>query len=320
MKVSFIFLAVVSVWLSTFSAVGQTEKQEAAVPSATDGNGPPGHIVELNVLVVDRDKHPVAGLDGKSLQILDDGTSRTIASVSGAEGPISLCLVVDDSGSTFPMRQPMIDSVVALEKALPTGSELELVHFADKAFLDIPFTPVALVDEAKLRMMESRGGTAMVDAVVASVNSVLANAHNKRRALVIISDGGDNKSTLNVEQAVRRMEVLGAPMLYALGFPNEKESHEGNYANERRLKLLTKYGGGGVTLIAKNAKEIAKMTEEISAMIGSQVAISFTSPDTENPGRFHKLEVRRSQGAKGEEVYAMPGFFAMKPAAVPGTK
>jgi hypothetical protein len=84
--------------------------------------------------------------------------------------------------------------------------------------------------------------------------------------------------------------------------------------------LLTKYGGGGVTLIAKNAKEIAKMTEEISAMIGSQVAISFTSPDTENPGRFHKLEVRRSQGAKGEEVYAMPGFFAMKPAAVPGTK
>jgi len=55
-------------------------------------------------------------------------------------------------------------------------------------------------------------------------------------------------------------------------------------------------------------------------MIGSQVAISFTSPDTENPGRFHKLEVRRSQGAKGEEVYAMPGFFAMKPAAVPGTK
>jgi hypothetical protein len=176
------------------------------------------------------------------------------------------------------------------------------------------------VDEAKLRMMESRGGTAMVDAVVASVNSVLANAHNKRRALVIISDGGDNKSTLNVEQAVRRMEVLGAPMLYALGFPNEKESREGNYRNERRLKLLTKYGGGGVTLIAKNAKEIAQMTEEISAMIGSQVAISFTSPDTENPGRFHKLEVRRSQGAKGEEVYAMPGFFAMKPAAVPGTK
>jgi VWFA-related protein len=309
-----IFLVAVGVWFATLHAAGQAGNQDPAVHPMPDASGMPGHVVDLNVLVLDRAKHPVAGLDGATLQIADDGVSRKIESVTGAGGPISLCLVVDDSGSTKSMRQPIGDAAVALVEGLPAGSEVMVVHFADRSYLDVPFTPVATVDQAKVRMMESRGGTAMLDAVVAAGESVVAKAHNKRRALVIISDGGENASTLSLEQAIRRLQGRpGMPMLYALGFPDERESYIEDRHNEERLKQLTKMGGGGVTLVAKNAKEMASMSDEISAMIDSEVVISFTSPDTENPGRFHKLDVRRPQGAKGEEIYAMPGFFAVKP-------
>jgi len=320
MKAGRIFLVVGGVWLSTFAAVGQTEKQEPAAHGAPDTSGAPGHIVDLNVLVVDREKHPVAGVDGAAVQVLDDGVSRTIESVTGTDGLISLCLVVDQSGSTKSMRQPISDAAVALVKRLPAGSEVMMVHFADEAFLDVPFTPVSSVDWSKVRLMESRGGTALYDALVAAEKFMLAYAHEKRRALVIISDGGDNASKLSLEQAARRLAWPGgAPLIYALRFSDGDEFPSESYHEERTLKTLTK-AGGGVTLVAGNAKEMASKTEEISAMIGSQVVISFTSPDTENPGRFHKLDVRRPQGAKGEEIYAMPGFFALKPAAMPEAK
>lgn len=319
MKAAFIFLAVGGVWFSTLSGVGQTENQGTAIHPAREAYVAPARIVDLNVLILDRDKHPVTGLGAAAFQVSEDGAPQAIQSVTGADGPVSLCLLVDQSGSTKTMRQPIVDAVVALVKGLPAGSEVMVVHFADEAYLDIPFTPVESVDPAKLRQMESRGGTALYDALMAAENSVLVKAHQKRRTLVIISDGGDNASKLSLEQAAQRLERLGAPLIYALRssggdrFPSES-SHE-----ERVLKLLTKVGGG-VTLVAGNAKDMARKAEEISAMISSQVVLSFASADTANPERFHKLDVLRPGGAKGEEVHAVPGFFAMKLGAVAETK
>ena len=317
MKAGLIFLMAGGVWLSAFSAAGQSEKQEAAVQSATDANGAPGHVVALNVLVLDREKRPVAGPDGKAIQVSEDGAPRTVQSVTGADGPVSVCLVIDESGSTKAMRPAINDAVVALVKGLPSGSEVMVVHFADKAFLDLPFTPVATVDEGKLRMTVSHGGTALHDAVVAAENFMLEKAHQKRRALVIISDGGDNASSLNLEQAIFKISKPGAPLLYALGFSDDRDSPSEHRHDEERLKLLTR-AGGGVTLMARNAREMASKTDEISAMIGSQIVVSFAS--AESTGKWHKLEVRGPQGGKGEEVHAMPGFYELKPGAASGAK
>jgi Ca-activated chloride channel family protein len=319
-KAGLIFLMVGGVWISSFHAVGQTGKQEPAVRAATDASGAPVRTVDLNVLVLDHEKQPVAGLDGTAFQISeDDGVSKAVQAVTGAGGPVSLCLAVDESGSTKTMRQPIIDAVVALVKGLPAGSEVMVVHFADQAFLDIPFTPVQSVDPAKLRQMNSHGGTALYDALVAAEKFMLAYAHEKRRALVIISDGGDNASKLKLEQAARRLPWPGAPMLYAMAFSDGGDSPAQSWHNERTMKELMK-SGGGVTLIAKNAKEMASKAEEISVMIDSQIVLSFASLDSANPERFHKLDVLRPGAAKGEVVHAMPGLFLHGASADRGTK
>lgn len=317
MKAALIFLVAGGFGFSAYWAVGQTDHGEAAVHPAREAYVAPLHFVDLNVLVMGRDKYPVSGLGAAAFQVSEDGAPRTVQSVRSADGPISLCLVIDESGSTKAMRRPIGDAAVALVNGLPPGSEAMVVHFADRAFLDMPFTPVASVDETKLRQMESRGGTALFDAVVAAEESMVVRARQKRRALVIISDGGDNASTLSLEQAVPRISVPGAPLLYVLGFSDDQDSSSQHFRNEETLKTLTK-AGGGVTFTAKNAVQMTGMAEQISDMIGSQVVISFASADAARSGRWHKLDVRIA-GDKHEVVHAPPGLFLRGPGAGNGS-
>jgi VWFA-related protein len=187
-----------------------------------------------------------------------------------------------------------------------------VVHFADRAYLDVPFTPVSSVDWSKVRFMESRGGTALYDAVVAAEDFVEAKAHQKRRAIVIISDGEDNASSLNLEQAARRISELSAPLIYGLRFSEEHDFPAEVEHAEKALKTLTR-ASGGVMLIAGNAKDMARRVEEISDMIGGQMTISFASANVASPGRFHKLDVRVAERDKREEVHAMPGYYEGRP-------
>jgi Ca-activated chloride channel homolog len=309
MKAGLIFLVAGGVWFSAFFAAGQAQNSGAAVHPARKAYVSPARVVDLNVLVLDHEKQPVNGLDGKRFEVAEDGAAQTIDTVTGAGGPVSLCLVVDESGSTKAMRQPIIDAVVALVKGLPADSEVMVVHFADRAYLDIPFTPVTTVDQAKLRQMESRGGTALYDALVAAEGYVLAKARQKRRALVILSDGGDNASMLDLKEAINRISAPGAPLIYALGFADERDSPSQHYRDEEGLKMLAREAGG-VTFNAKNAGEMARRAEEISDMIGSQIVLSYASPEVENSGRWHKLDVRVTGADKREEVHAMWGFTA----------
>jgi VWFA-related protein len=266
--------------------------------------------VNLNLLVLDKEKHPITGLDGAAFQVFENGAQQTIQSLTGIDGPVSLCLLIDESGSTLAMRQPIGDAAVALVKDLPAGSEVMQVRFADAAYLDLPFTPASSVDPAKIRQLNSRGGTALFDALIAAEDYVQKNARQKRRALVLISDGGENASKLDLDQTRRRFLKPGAPMLYALSTRDEKAYPGEKMRDERRLKILAN-GSGGVILPARNAKEMERSTDEISAMIRSQYVLSYASTDPVHDRRFRKLEVRLQQPDKRAEVHAPAGYYAL---------
>lgn len=306
-----IFLVVTSVSLLTSQSAAQQSNQAPQNLSAKVATSASVRTVDLNVLVLDHEKRPEPNLDGTKFQVSEDGALRSIESVTGADAPVSLCLLIDNSGSTHAMQQSIVDAGVALVKGLPAGSEVMVVHFADNAYLDVPFTPISSVDWSKVRLMESRGGTALYDALVSAENSILAKAHQKRRALVVISDGGDNASKLNLEQAAFRVSVPGSPLIYALAPESEGESPANKEHSERNLKMLTK-AGGGITMMARNGKEMASKAEQILVMIDSQIVLSFVSSDPANPEQFHKLDVRFPAGEKREEIHVMPGFYLAK--------
>lgn len=200
--------------------------------------------VGLNVLLVSKTNATEPVPDLAKIQILEDGAPQAISSVLGPRAPISLCFAIDDSGSTEELKQSIPLSVKAIAESLTPGSEIAAVHFADQAYLDLPFTLAHNVDAKLLSLASHRGGTALYDALVATEDYCLRHAQYRRRAIVVVTDGQDNASRLNLEQAIERMRNPSAPLLYALFLPDRDMSWIVLRHSQRALELLTDSGGG----------------------------------------------------------------------------
>lgn len=267
--------------------------------------------IHLNVLVLDRDKHPQKQLTKSDFQLRQDGAMQPIASMTAQDSPVSLGLIIDTSASTQPLRQQTADAAIALVKGLPAGSEVMAVLFADEGFLDVPFVPVSAIDpDYVVRHLESRGGTALFDSLIAANDYFVTHAHEKRRAMVLISDGGENSSGHSLNDAAHSMLTPRSPLLYVLGMPNEggKSTHAGE--DRERLKNIARVSGG-IDYPAKKPEDVLPLANQISEAIRSQYALTYTSTDAAQNGQLHKLEVMVTHG--GMQVYGLPQYMAPMP-------
>jgi len=267
--------------------------------------------IHLNVLVLDRDRHPQKQLTKQDFQLKQDGAAQAIASVTGQDAPVSLGLIIDTSSTSQPYRQQIADAAIALVKGLPPGSEVMSVLFAEEGFLDVPFAPVSAFDpDYVVRHLESRGGTALFDSLIAANDYFVGHAHEKRRAMVLISDGGENASGHSLNDAAHSMLTPRSPLLYLLGLPNEggKSAHAGE--DRDRLKNIARVSGG-IVYAARKPDDVLPLANQISDAIRSQYALTYTSTDTALNGQLHKLEVTVPHG--GGQVFGLPEYLAPSP-------
>jgi len=173
--------------------------------------------VSLNVTVLDNKGQIVQDLKKDDFKVLEDGVQQNLLSFQHADIPVSIGLVIDNSGSMYKKRPSVNKSSLDLILASNPKDEAFVVNFADDAYIDQDLTsdPNKLKDG--LGHIESRGGTALYDAVVASADKLAADAHRPKQVIVIITDGEDNASTLNLEQAIRRVQQLSGPVIYSIG-------------------------------------------------------------------------------------------------------
>jgi len=275
--------------------------------TATADGSWPG--VDLNVLV--RDKRGVPQkVSERELQLFEDGTERQSHFADSADSPVSLALLIDSSGSIYKRKPEILATVTNIIHALPADSEVMGVLFAGIAYIDLPLTPIAKVDLSFLDRLDTRGPSALWDAMVATENHLVANAKYSRRALVILSDGEDNASTLNAQQALRLIEKPGAPMIYACrindspGFWNS-QGRADSYRGHRILKVIAQWGGGVEIDLGLDP---ASPAAQIVAAIQDQRVLRFTSAGPTRNGKRHKLELRLP--GKDVEIHGLPGFYA----------
>ena len=120
-----------------------------------------------------------------------------------------------------------------------------MVNFSDEAFIDQEFTSNVTKLRAGLSHIESRGGTALYDAVVASADKLVADGKRPKQVLIIITDGEDNASTLTLEQTIRRVQQLSGPVIYSIGLLFGDEMSRGEVRHARRaLEMLSTETGG----------------------------------------------------------------------------
>ena len=178
--------------------------------------------------------------------------------------------------------------------------EAFVVNFSDEAYIDQEFTSNVNKLRDGLSHIESRGGTALYDAVVASADKLVADAKRPKQVLVLITDGEDNASTLNLEQTIRRVQELSGPVIYSIGLLFGDEMSHAEVRHARRALEMLSNETGGIAFFPKSIEQVDEISAEVARDIRSQYTIGYhsTKPSTE-PG-FRRVQVTAEAPGMGK--------------------
>jgi Ca-activated chloride channel homolog len=292
---------------------------------ATPGTGPvnksgPGYVlhtdveeVVLNATVLNGTQI-VQNLTKDDFQVFEDGVKQTLLSFQHTDLPVSIGLVIDNSGSMYRKRPSVNKSALDLITASNPDDQAFVVNFSDEAFIDCDFT----ADVNKLRdglsHIDSRGGTALYDAVVASADHLVEEAKRPKQVLVLITDGDDNASTLNLEQTIHRVQELSGPVIYTIGLLFGDEMTRAEVRHARRSLELLSQETGGMAFFPKSIEEVDQIAAEVARDIRSQYTLGYHSTKPTSVPGFRRIEVTAESKGNGKlTVRTRTGYFPVTP-------
>ena len=265
--------------------------------------------VVLNATVLEGTRL-VPDLKKETFTVFEDGVKQTLISFQHTDVPVSIAMIVDNSGSMSRKRPSVNKSAVDLIQASNPQDEAFVVNFSDEAYIDQEFTS----DIGKLRdglaHIESRGGTALYDAVVASADKLAADAKRPKQVLILITDGEDNASSLNLEQTIRRVQQLSGPVIYTIGLLFGDEMSRSEVRHARRALEMLSTETGGIAFFPKSIEQIDQIAAEVARDIRNQYTLGYHSTKpTSEPG-FRRVQVTaEGKGQSKLVVRTRTGYF-----------
>lgn len=265
----------------------------------------------VNVTVTDPLDRLVTGLEKEHFRVFEDGIEQEVLTLSSEDVPVSIGLVFDMSGSMSDKVEKAREAAVEFMRTANPRDQFFLVSFNDRAELTSGFT--SSVDELQNRMMftASRGRTALLDAIYLGL-SQMRGAHNSKRALLIISDGGDNHSRYN-ENDIKNYLKEADCQLYAIGIfdpigirsrtPEELEGPS-------LLSEMTEMTGGRVFPVG-NLSELPDVAAKIGMELRNQYVLGYKSSNAHHSGTWRKIRVkmRPPKGLPPLNVFAKTGYY-----------
>lgn len=262
--------------------------------------------VMLYATVVDPRNRLVTNLDKNSFAVYEDGQPQQITSFRQEDIPVSLGILVDNSGSMRDKRPAVNQAALNLVRASNPQDEVFIVNFSDDAFLDQDFTSNMDLMKEALEHVDSRGGTAMYDAVVASANQLAKGAKREKKVLLVITDGEDNASRDSLEEAVKRVQDDNGPTIYTIGIlGNDREAKRARRALER-LAAET----GGVAYFPRDLAEVDAISRAVAHDIRNQYTLGYKPTRPQSQGGFRNVRVEAHDGRAKLQVRTRSGYFA----------
>ena len=256
----------------------------------------------------------VENLTRNDFQVSEDGVRQNIISFQHTDLPVSMGLVIDNSGSMYQKRPSVNKAALDLVLASNPQDEAFVVNFSDEAFIDCDLTSDAGKLREGLSHIDSRGGTALYDAVAASADKLAADAKRPKQVLVVITDGDDNASSLDLEQSIRRVQQLSGPVIYTIGllFGNDMTRSQARQAR-RALELLSQETGG-MAFFPRSMEEVDQIAAEVARDIRSQYTIGYHSTKPASVPGFRTIEVTAESRGMGKlTVRTRTGYFPSPP-------
>ncbi len=264
-------------------------------------------LVVLHATVVDKKGHLVTDLPRKAFKVFENGVEQSLKVFRREDVPVSMGLIVDNSGSMRDKRQKVEAAALALVKDSNRDDEVFVVNFNDEAFLDTPkMTNDSKVLEQALGRIDSRGGTAMRDALRMSLDYLKEKAKKDKKVLVVVTDGNDNASSVSLEhlvKAAQQSEVL----VYAVGLLSEEERREAKRA-KRALDALTQ-ATGGQAYYPKEVGEVDQIAHQVARDIRNQYILAYSPVNQTLDGSFRQIKVTVN-GPNRPQVRTRTGYYA----------
>jgi VWFA-related protein len=263
--------------------------------------------VDLYVSVSDKEGKPISGIQKSAFKVLENGVEQPIKAFNQLDVPVSMGIVIDNSGSMRDKRANVNAASLALVKASNPSDEVFIIGFNDSAYMDQEFTSDTKLLEAALDKTESRGGTAMRDAIHLALDymkglcntCVAKGAKRDKKVILVITDGNDNTSDETLEQLVREARQSGV-LIYSIGLLDQEIQGEARSA-KRALKSLAE-ASGGLDYYPKTLAEVERITPQVAKEIRSQYLVAYTPLNPALDGTYRKIEVKLT-GVKATPRY-----------------
>lgn len=274
-------------------------------------------MVRLPVSVLDKQGNFVNGLDEQDFRVLENGVPQKIDLFTHADTPVTVGLVIDNSGSMRPKRARVNAAALTFVHTSNPQDEMFVVNFNDEFYLDMDtdFTNDPNVMKAALDRIDSRGQTALYDAILGSM-SHLKKGTREKKVLLVITDGEDDDSTHSLDNTVEQVQQSNV-MIYAVGLFAKGEDERSEIRQGKRALLALAQASGGEAYFPKTVDEVNAICTRIARDIRDQYMIGYYPSDTSKNGTFRtvKIEVAGTKGMGKLSVRARPGYFAPKATA-----
>jgi Ca-activated chloride channel homolog len=263
--------------------------------------------VTLSATVLDSRRHLVTNLAETNFAVYEDNQPQKITFFRRQDIPVSIGIVVDNSGSMRTKRAAVTKAVLNLIQASNPQDEVFVVNFNDDPYLDQDFTNKIPQLREALDRVDSRGGTALYDAVIASADHLAKGAKKEKKVLLVITDGVDNESRESLESAIRKVQDDNGPTIYTIGILGDEP---GTKRAKRALQSLSDQTGG-VAFFPKDLMEVDEISQEVARDIRNQYTLTYKPTNPRSNGGYRKVKVEaRAPGYKDLQVRTRDGYFA----------
>jgi len=260
--------------------------------------------VLVPVAVNDTYNRPVSGLEKENFKIFDDKVEQVITSFSMEDEPVAVGLVFDTSGSMAGSEREERAAANEFFKTANPEDEFALVEFDSAPRLVVPVTPDPAKVTYQLLFAHAKGSTALLDAVFLGLHEI-KKSHKKRKALVVITDGGDNNSrytATEIKNVVKESDVL----IYSIGiFTDFYNTDSGGVLNS-----ISEQTGG--RMFKTEGMRLSDIARKISIDLRNRYLLGYVPSNSERNGRYHLLEVKivPPKGLPPVKAHWRTGYYA----------
>ena len=323
MNLSTILVLLLMLFLAS-PALAQIPIQNTPPPPPPDSSAPSQaggkikldvNLVVLHTAVLDDRGKFVDGLTQDAFRVYEDKVEQKLSIFKREDIPVSMGLVIDNSGSMRDKRPRVNEAALTLVQASNPQDEAFVVNFNDDFYLDLDKDFSSSIPELKeaLERIDARGSTALYDAIIGSLDH-LKKGHKEKKVLLIVTDGEDNTSRNSLEKAVKEIQKTDT-VIYTIGLLSQESKKSAK--NARKALVAIAQASGGIAYFPENVEDVHSICEQVAHDIRHQYTLAYYPSNTAKDGTYRAVHVDvippRGHGkltARTRNGYYAPGASA----------